>query len=422
MGSTGAEQRDLPATKRAVLTKCRRTDGEDLSKPGQSFHLGYRRWLDGLRGLAILLVLAFHLRLVRGGSLGVDVFFVLSGFLITTLLVEEWQQHASISLRRFYGRRALRLVPAFFTLLAFCYLYALFFRSADELHAYRREMIVAACYVANWPALHQTPMTVLGHTWSLSVEEQFYLLWPLALYAMLRFRLARRRILGVVCLGILAATVIRGGLYVAHRCQRMPGVDDGSFTLRLYMGLDTRADALLAGCLAGLLASWNLLPSSQRFRFWTGVASLVSAAALACMVLTRDLAHHHNYYGMFALYALMTAIILIRLLQGPIRFVSPWLESGSLVYIGRISYALNLFHIPIIHWLAPAGLGWGFPAQTVAAAGLTFVAAALSYSCIERPFLRFKQRLQTARSSARTPMDVAPRALAPPAMSPKAAA
>src|SRR5882757_8236262 len=116
-----------------------------------SFHLGYRRWLDGLRGVAILLVLAFHLQLLPGGSLGVDVFFVLSGFLITTLLAEEWQRRGAISLKAFYARRALRLMPAFLTLLLIICLSSFWMQSAEEAQARRSEVIVAGCYIANWP-------------------------------------------------------------------------------------------------------------------------------------------------------------------------------------------------------------------------------------------------------------------------------
>src|SRR6516225_5035441 len=184
-------------------------DKEKGMDSGAGFHLGYRRWLDGLRGLAILMVLAFHLGYLPGGSLGVDVFFVLSGFLITTLLVEEWNRRGSISLKTFYLRRALRLLPAFLTLLLLCTLAGLFLSSAQERPARRQEVIVAGCYIANLPNLHHTPMPILGHTWSLSVEEQFYLLWPLLLVLMLGLKLPRRRILLLVCGGILLSASLR---------------------------------------------------------------------------------------------------------------------------------------------------------------------------------------------------------------------
>src|SRR5579885_2477102 len=152
----------------------------DNDPPG-GFHLGYRPWLDGLRGLAILAVFVYHLQLITGGFLGVDVFFVLSGFLITSLLLEEWQRRGTISFPRFYMRRALRLLPAFFAFLLACFVYIVIFRP-DEVAAFRKEALVAACYVSNWPTLHQVPMPTLGHAWSLSLEEQFYFLWPLLLY------------------------------------------------------------------------------------------------------------------------------------------------------------------------------------------------------------------------------------------------
>lgn len=373
---------------------------KDAAAP--DFQLGYRRWLDGLRGWAILLVLAFHFGLVQGGSLGVDIFFVLSGFLITTLLAEEWQRRGSISLRDFYIRRALRLLPAFATLLLVCGIASLWFMSAHEGSALRQEMVIAACYVSNWGALHRTSMPTLGHTWSLSVEEQFYLLWPLLLCVMLWFKLSRHRILFLVCLGIFSSATLRIVLYSMHRT---PGPDKAANIMRLYTGLDTRADCLLVGCVVGLLAVWGLLPRSRRFVFWTGAAAVLSAAALGYLVLYRALDHSQFYHGLFTGVAVMVAVIIVRLLSGPTRIGTIVLESTPLVWTGRISYGLYLFHIPIIRFLNPPGLGWRFPTETTLVAGLTLAAAVLSFFAIERPCLRLKDRLQRCsprRSAAAT--------------------
>src|SRR5262249_10444122 len=238
------------------------------------FHLGYRPWLDGLRGLAILMVLAFHCRLLPGGSLGVDIFFVLSGFLITSLLVEEWERRGTISFKHFYLRRALRLLPAFLLTLLACAVAIWIWGSREELATLGRESLVAICYISNWPALHQVGMPHLGHTWSLSLEEQFYFLWPLLLWLMLWLRLPRRRLIAVLVAGIVACAVLRFTLY---RLNCVPGPEKAANVLRLYMGLDTRADALLVGCVTGLLACWNWLPTSSRFRANIGAASVVSA-------------------------------------------------------------------------------------------------------------------------------------------------
>ena len=355
---------------------------------GAGFHLGYRRWLDGLRGLAILMVLAFHLGYLPGGSLGVDVFFVLSGFLITTLLVEEWNRRGSISLKTFYLRRALRLLPAFLTLLLLCTLAGLFLSSAQERAARRQEVIVAGCYIANWPNLHHTPMPILGHTWSLSVEEQFYLLWPLLLVLMLGLKLPRRRILLLVCGGILLSASLRMGLYRADRA----GSGHAPDIMRLYMGLDTRADSLLMGCLVGLLAAWGLLPRSRRFVFWTGVGSLICVGGLAFLAWKRCLDHSQYYHGLFTAAALMVGIIIVRQLAAPSRLGSVLLDFAPLVWIGRISYGLYLYHMPVVALLRPTG-----PAMALAAAGLTVASALLSFLVIERPCLRLKDRLSKTK-------------------------
>jgi peptidoglycan/LPS O-acetylase OafA/YrhL len=351
---------------------------------------GYRRWLDGLRGLAILAVLAYHLNLVSGGFLGVDIFLVLSGFLITTLLAEEWQRCGSISLKRFYLRRALRLFPALLTLLLACGVITLF-RPADEAPVLRKEIVVAACYVANWPALHHSAMPTLAHTWSLSLEEQFYVIWPLLLYGMLRWRLGRGWMLALVGVGIVTSASLRTVLYRQHP---YPDPEWMANVYRLYMGSDTRADALLVGCLVGLLSAWDWLLKSRRFIFCMGVGALVSAVVLGYMLLHSRHGQHQLYCGLLTVVALMVGVILVRLLSAPSRLAAVVLESTVLVGIGRISYALYLFHLPIISWLGPQPLGWSAPVATLLVTCLSFSAAVLSFYCVERPCLRLKQRLR----------------------------
>lgn len=396
---TAANQKDGPTVAVFPLASCLLSDGPTPQRADAVFHLGHRRWLDGLRGVAILLVLGCHLGPLPGGFLGVDVFFVLSGFLITSLLLEEWQSSGSIRLKQFYLRRALRLLPAFLLLLLLCGVSIPWLSSARERWARGREIAVAACYLSNWPMLHRTSIPILGHTWSLSVEEQFYLLWPTLLYGMLRLRLSRRFILLLVCCGIGASALLRLGLYHWHQSH---GTERLTMIFRLYRGLDTRADALLSGCLLGLLAAWGLLPRSRRFIRWTGAASLICLAYLSYLARCRDYYDSQFYHGLFTVVALMTAIILVRLLSAPARFATYILESAPLVGTGRISYSLYLFHSPIIHFLLPGCVYLGltvnrylvYAAFVFLTVVLSFLAASLSYHLIERPCLRLKDRLR----------------------------
>lgn len=358
---------------------------------GSGFRLGYRPWLDGLRGVAVLLVLAVHFQFLTGGFIGVDIFYVLSGFLITTLLMEEWQRRSSIDLKHFYLRRALRLLPAFLTLLLICGAWS-FMVTHENAVALRKEMLVAGCYATNWPKLHQTPMPTLGHTWSLAMEEQFYILWPVLLYGLLRAGLPIRRIVLLIGLGIVSIIVHRNILYDSYRGD-ISWHDKWEHFIRLYSGFDTRADTLLVGCLLGLIASQNWLPKSRGFVFWSGLASLVSVAFLGYCVGYKDLGQANFYRLLFTIIALMVAIVIARLLAAPSRLGSLFLEFAPLVGIGRISYALYLFHIPIMGWVPHEGLGWKYPAATLTIATLTFAAAIASYYCIEKPCLGLKHRL-----------------------------
>src|SRR5438045_1378006 len=161
---------------------------------------GYSASLDGLRALAVLVVMGYHhyLQLLPGGNVGVDVFFVLSGFLITSLLIREWNDTARISLRNFYGRRALRLLPALLGLLSVTEVFALFRLHNDLFWSVQKAIVGALFYAANWMRVVDiNSMGPLPHTWSLSVEEQFYVFWPPILIILLR-HLRRREILIVL--------------------------------------------------------------------------------------------------------------------------------------------------------------------------------------------------------------------------------
>jgi len=357
--------------------------------PSVPFHLGYRRWLDGLRGWAILFVLAFHLGILPGGSLGVDTFFVLSGFLITTLLVEEWQQRGSISLRHFYLRRALRLFPGLFTLLLLYGLTNWWRLPPDEAVAHYWEILVAACYVSNWHTLHGVNMTGLGHTWSLSAEEQFYLLWPAGLCAMLALRLSRRRIVQLVWAGIAACVLLRMGMYQMHRGS--PG-EKAVAIARMCAGLDTRADSLLVGCLLGLVVTAGALPRSRRFRRAVGSTALLAATGLTYLALFSAQTQTAYFLGLFTLVALMVGAIILHMLVAPSRIAVWLLECAPIVRAGRISYGLYLYHMLIIYWMRPVRLGWQHPGNIAAIAVLSLAAALLSYYAIERPCLRLKDR------------------------------
>jgi peptidoglycan/LPS O-acetylase OafA/YrhL len=396
---SAANQEGAPPVAVFPLASCFPSDEPAPQKAEAVFHLGHRRWLDGLRGVAILLVLGCHLGLLPGGFLGVDVFFVLSGFLITSLLLEEWQSTGNIRLKQFYLRRALRLLPAIIVLLVFCGLSILWLPSARERWARCREIAVAACYLSNWPMLHHTEMPILGHTWSLSVEEQFYLLWPVLLCGMLRLRLPRRWVLLLVCCGIGASAVQRLELlhwYQSHGTNRI------AILFRLYRGLDTRADALLSGCLLGLLAAGDLLPKSRRLIRWMGAVSLIFLIYLGYLARYSNLYDPSFYYGLFTAVALLTTIVLARLLSAPAPLATRILESAPLVGTGRISYALYLYHAPIFYALIvgylilglPTNSNWGYAALSFLALGLSYLAAVLSYYLIERPCLRLKDRVR----------------------------
>ena len=168
--------------------------------------------------------------------------------------------------------------------------------------------------------------------------------------------------------------------------------------MRLYVGLHTRADTLLVGCLTGLLVTWNMLPKSRRFAIWITIAAMFAAVALGYISWKRCLDHSQFYHGLFTAVAVMVATIIVHMLITPAGIGARALQFGPLVGVGRISYGLYLFHVPIIHCFDDKEIGWEHPANTLLVAGLSFGVAVFSYFVVERPCLRLKDRFRSRGS------------------------
>jgi len=369
-----------------------------MSTDSTPFRLTHFAALDGLRGVAILTVMFFHATLYRGprpsgGFLGVDLFFVLSGFLITALLMQEWQRSGGVALGAFYARRALRLLPALFTLIAVILLVpGVFYQTVRPWRAAG----LAALHTTNWIMAFGGNVGFFDHTWSLTIEEQFYLLWPPLLVLLLTLKVRRPAILAVVTIGILAPTWLRFELW-----HGLPSVK------RLYYGLDTRFDTLLIGCLVALVASWDLIPRSRRVLGTIQVAAALSAAVLAVCVATMVEESSLTYHGLGTLVAVACACLVLHVLYCPSRLSRLLLENRPLVWVGRISYGLYLWHFPIFNgMLNPTRmgkLGITGPALLTVRFAMAFLVAALSFSLIERPFLRLKRRFGRRRAPVEAP-------------------
>lgn len=355
-----------------------------------AFRLGYQRSLNGIRGLAIILVVIVHTFEHLPGCLGfmaVDVFFVLSGFLITCLLIEEWEQSGKISLSAFYMRRALRLLPALLVLLVVFVIFNAFVHKGDEFRLDLAEARAVLFYYMNWTlAFEWTRSMLLRHAWSLSVEEQFYLLWPPLLLLMLR-RKDRLSVLNFTLLGVSCSWSCRLLLLALN--------DWYTDSIRMMCGLDTRADALLIGCAtaivvsSGLPAKWGWTKRALR------IAVMVSVPALIIIGLRFDTGRKWMYLIGWLMISLFAALVILGLMTDTAGWVQRALETRWLVYVGTISYSLYLWHFPILRGLK----NYGLPLSKVATLGIggSIVMALASYYFIERPFLRLKIRFQKVK-------------------------
>jgi peptidoglycan/LPS O-acetylase OafA/YrhL len=337
-----------------------------------------------LRAIAVVAVIVYHLNpsWLPGGFLGVDIFFVISGYLITSLILSELQGSSRLSLGRFWARRARRLLPALaFLLLSVTVIAALVGR--DALGPMRADLPASVFYVLNWRLLfsHDSYAASFGrppllqHLWSLSVEEQFYLLWPLGLLALRRFW-GRRSIAAAALGGAAVSAVLMGALYRA-------GDPSG-----VYFGTDTHAQGLLIGCaLAAAIPPWRMTaavaPSARKVLEFSGVASLV-VVVIGLIVLRFDSAA--TYRGGMVVVDLATAVVLATVAH-PASRLGRGLARQPLRWIGLRSYALYLWHWPIFELTRPgADLAWPLFPDVVLRLALTAVAAELTCRFIEQPW------------------------------------
>jgi peptidoglycan/LPS O-acetylase OafA/YrhL len=329
---------------------------------------GRIREVDGLRAVAVASVIAFHFleKYFPGGFQGVDVFFVISGFVITGSLLVDRERLGSISLRRFYWKRVCRIMPALWVTVLVTGLAGLLLSRPQGPQA-----LAALLSAMNWARAFDLVSLnggALAHTWSLSIEEQFYLLWPLGLVLLLK---APRRA-GLTVLATAVAFVL---------LWRFALVASGAGFHRIYDGLDTHADGLLIGC---LIALWGRPPPA-----WVGRTWVVPVFLLGYFTLRFGTDAPANVAVSLTCRAVLSAWI-VYAATGPATLLHPLLRTAPFQWGGSRSYSLYLWHYPVWFFFAP--YEFFYPAKLLAQCLLTLAAAEASYRLVEQPVQRFGRR------------------------------
>jgi peptidoglycan/LPS O-acetylase OafA/YrhL len=340
------------------------------SRARGNFRVHRIREFDGLRAVAVTMVVMFHAFrgvALTGGLIGVDIFFVLSGYLITTLLVIEQKKTGRISLLKFYARRVFRLVPALWIVLAFCLLLEFWStKPAEHLIA----IAEAATYTINWYGALGIgpPGWIVGHTWSLAIEEQFYLIWPIILIAAISLGPRAPARAAFVCFA-LSTTI----------CVLLSAFNFS--VLRIYNGFDTRSSELFVGCFLALISIPPKIAQALA-RSW-----IVPATICLILVFILHLSSRFLEFGGLQLVALMAAWLIIAAQSNTI--FSKALRQQHLVYIGRISYGIYLWHYVLLEILVRR---FGAPLAALIGVPLCVALAAASFKWVESPILRMSAR------------------------------
>jgi peptidoglycan/LPS O-acetylase OafA/YrhL len=347
----------------------------------------YLPGLDGMRAVAVIAVMLFHAQpgWIPGGFLGVDVFFVISGFLITSILLGEWRNRGGINLGGFWRGRARRLLAALFVLIGAVLAVAVVFLP-DEVAGLRPEALAAATYVTNWYLIFDDQPyfetfgrpSLLLHLWSLAIEEQFYIVWPLVLLGGLKLLRARFMLVLTVA-GAAASTLLMASLY-----------DPDTDNSRVYYGTDTRAAGLLIGsALAFVWVPGQVLELAGRTsRLALDSVGLVAAGVVVFLFFWLDASRSFLYLGGFALLDI-AAVVAIAVAVHPQAWLGRVLGVAPLRWVGLRSYSLYLWHWPVFMLTRPdvdVAMS-GLPLLALRF-GITFALAEVSYRFVETPVRR----------------------------------
>ena len=351
--------------------------------PGPRGVAGGLPQIDGLRGLAVAEVVVFHAagRLIPSGYIGVDVFLVLSGFLITGILLREYERTSTIRMRRFYGRRALRILPALVVVCVVMIGCALILPGLRDRQASLLGAVGALTYTAS-------PLAAAGHdlgdflpTWSLSVQEYFYVLWPLIMLLLLR-RAGRRMVVVVTVMTGVAGGYTVSAYVLFHWSEE-----------RISYAADTRVVQLLVGVLFAVLIS------RTRIAVPTWLAAGCTAVLVGSIILPVSVTTSFYYAGADLLVAVLAALLVVHLAAGR-SVLARVLSWRPMVWVGRRSYGIYLWSLPVgaLVSLTPMPVLPRFAAKVV----LTVLVPAVSYTMVEQPMLRLRRHLDGAATPTLT--------------------
>jgi peptidoglycan/LPS O-acetylase OafA/YrhL len=359
--------------------------------------------LDGVRGIAILAIMAFHSGvpgLDVGGYFGVDAFFVLSGFVITLILLREWDRTHAIRLGKFYAARARRLIPALLVMLIGVALYVAYVAPPGQYPGFRNDALSVLAYFSNWHFIsiganyftRSAAPSLLTHTWSLAIEEQFYLVWPLMVIAVMwAARLQRTRGLALLlCVSLGGVLASSGWMALLYR--------SGASQTRLYYGTDTHAQSILVGCALAVLLTMireggggdSLVPvaESRRARWVLSMIGVIAAVGLAWQWTHVGNADPFAYQGGYLVGALMTALVLASISCAPSGPLAVALSMRWLRYVGTISYGMYLWYFPVFQYVDGSRTGYTGLTLFAIRVAIDMALATCSFFLIERPVRR----------------------------------